>query len=125
MAERRSIDPLLSRTPNESYNCLDFVIEAWAHISGDASAGDRLRKLSEGVHAEDGKVVLSGVRGFSKLADPFSPCFVVMQRSKTQPHIGIYYQGRVLHMKETGVEFQPVAVVRRYFTKIGYYSYAN
>jgi hypothetical protein len=81
--------------------------------------------LQTGVHAEDGRVILSAVRRFQKLEHPESPCFVVMQRSKTQPHIGIFYRGRVLHMKETGVEYQPIPVVRRYFTKIGFYSYGK
>ena len=91
---------------------------------GDPGVMDRLNALNDGIHAEDGRVVLSAVRGFQKLEQPISPCFVVMQRSKTQPHIGIYYNGRVLHMKENGVEYQPLQVVRRYFTKIGFYACA-
>jgi hypothetical protein len=120
-----SIDPLLSRIPRDGYNCLDFVTEAWDHLIGDSGVMASLTALNEGIHAEDGKVVLSAVRGFQRLSQPASPCFVVMQRSKTQPHIGIYYNGRVLHMKETGVEYQPIQVVRRYFTKIGFYAYAK
>jgi hypothetical protein len=118
-----SIDPLLARTPTNAYNCLDFVREAWSHLVGDPGVMARLQALSEGVHAEDGRVVLSAVRGFQRLERPASPCFVVMQRSKTQPHIGIFYKGRVLHMKDNGVEYQPLPVVRRYFTKIGFYAY--
>lgn len=116
-----SVDPLLSRTPRTDYNCLDFATEAWAHLTGDAGVLDRLAALNAGIHAEDGRVVLSAVRGFRKLEQPMSPCFVVMQRSKTQPHIGVYHNGRVLHLKENGVEYQPLAVARRYFTKIGFY----
>jgi hypothetical protein len=118
-----SVDPLLSRTPSAGYNCLDFVTEAYGHLMGDPGVMDRLNALNEGIHAEDGRVVLSAVRGFQKLERPISPCFVVMQRSKMQPHIGIYYNGRVLHMKESGVEYQPLPVVQRYFTKIGFYAH--
>jgi hypothetical protein len=117
-----SIDPLLNRTPKPSYNCLDFVTEAWSHLTGDAGVMERLEALNTGIHAKDGRVVLSAVRGFAKLPQPSNPCFVVMQRFKTQPHIGIFYNGRVLHMKENGVEYQPLPVVRRYFTKIGFYA---
>jgi hypothetical protein len=120
-----SIDPLLNRTPKPSYNCLDFVTEAWSHLVGDTGVMERLAALNAGIHAEDGRVVLSTVRGFARLPQPSSPCFVVMQRSKTQPHIGIFYNGRILHMIENGVEYQPLPVVRRYFTKIGFYAYAK
>jgi hypothetical protein len=125
MPAPRSIDPLLIRTPRDGYNCLDFVIEAWNHLTGDPGVAERLNALSEGIHTEDGRVILSAVRGFGKLPQPASPCFVVMQRTKTQPHIGIFYKGRILHMIENGVEYQPLPVVRRYFTKIGFYAYAK
>jgi hypothetical protein len=120
-----SIDPLLNRTPTAAYNCLGFVAEAWEHLGGGLDVMERLQALNAGIHAEDGHVVLSTVRGFQKLVKPESPCFVVMQRSKIQPHIGIFYNGRVLHMKENGVEYQPLPVVQRYFTKIGFYAYAK
>lgn len=125
MAPAPSIDPLLSRTPAPGYNCLDFVLEAWNHITGDPDVAEKLNALSAGIHAEDGRVILSAVRGFAKLSQPASPCFVVMQRTKTQPHIGIFYKGRILHMKETGVEYQPVQVARRYFSRIGFYAHAK
>jgi hypothetical protein len=117
-----SIDPLLDRIPTASYNCLDFAIEAWRYLSGDPEAAERLERLSEGVRAEDGHVILSGVRGFTKLDRPRDPCLVVMQRTRTSPHIGIFLRGRVLHLKECGVEYQPIQVVRRYFTRIGFYA---
>lgn len=116
-----SVDPLLSKTRTPGYDCLDFAIEAWEHLVGDTGVMARLHALSDGIHAEDGRVSLSAVRGFEKLESPSSPCFVVMQRTRTQPHIGIYHNGRVLHLKENGVEYQPIAVARRYFTKIGFY----
>lgn len=119
----RSVDPLLGRTRKPGYNCLDFAIEAWEHLCGEQGVMERLQELSAGIHAEDGRVLSSAVRGFAKLQQPISPCFVVMQRSKMQPHIGIFYNNRVLHMKDSGVEYQPLPVVRRYFTKIGFYAY--
>jgi hypothetical protein len=73
------------------------------------------------VHTVHGKVLLSGVRGFTKLEKPESPCFVVMQRNRVQPHVGIFYKNRILHLTDHGVEFQPLQVARRYFVKIGFY----
>jgi hypothetical protein len=122
MRPRPSSDPLLGRMPRPGYNCLDFAMEAWAHLYGNCDVVSRLNALSEGVHSDDGRVILSAVRGFRKLSQPTSPCFVVMQRSRMQPHIGIFYSGRVLHMKENGVEFEPLPVAKRYFTRIGFYA---
>jgi hypothetical protein len=115
-----SIDPFLSRIPKPGYNCLDFTREVWSALfEGDVRA--RLDALCAGVHDANGRIVLSGVKGFTRLEKPTSPCFVVMQRNKVQPHIGIFYQGRILHLMDRGVEFQPLQVARRYFTKIGFY----
>jgi len=116
-----SIDSLLGRMPRDNYNCLDFAAEAWDHLVGNHDIKARLDALSAGVHAEDGHIILSAIRGFEKLYKPLSPCFVVMQRSKTQPHVGVFYNGRILHMRDNGVEYQPMQVVRRYFTKMGFY----
>lgn len=115
-----SVDPFLDRTPRKDYNCLDFATEVWLAMNGD-NIKQKLDKLCAGVHSADGKVRLSGVRGFEKLEQPISPCFVVMQRNKVQPHIGIFFNGRILHLVDNGVENQPLLVAKRYFTKIGFY----
>jgi hypothetical protein len=115
-----SIDPFLNRMPKADYNCLDFSREVWLAMFGE-DIKERLDKLCAGIRGRDGRVVLSGVKGFTKLERPESPCFIVMQRNKTQPHIGLFYNGRILHLADEGVEFQPLTVARRYFTRIGYY----
>jgi hypothetical protein len=115
-----SIDPYLDRMPRNDYNCLDFVREVWLGLFND-DVKRRLDALCAGVHSSDGVIKLSGVKGFEKLDAPISPCFVVMQRSRLQPHIGIFYNNRILHLRDNGVEYQPLQVARRYFTKIGYY----
>lgn len=65
----------------------------------------------------------SGVKGFTRLQSPRSPCFVVMQRTKFVPHIGIFLNGRVLHLTERGVQFMPIEIARSYFTGIRYYQW--
>jgi hypothetical protein len=115
-----STDPFLDRVPTPEYNCMDFVREVGEKLF-DGDTRTRLDQLCEGVHADNGHIVLGPVKGFVKLDKPESPCFVVMRRTKLSPHIGIFYNGRILHMKDDGVEFQPLRVARRYFTKIGFY----
>jgi len=120
MPKGRSIDPLLDRIPSRSYNCLDFAIDAWIHLSGDEHASEKLRSLCDRI-----RIFLSAVRGFKKLSKASSPCFVIMQKTRTDPHVGIFVDGRILHLIESGVEFQPIQVARRYFSKIGFYTYAD
>jgi hypothetical protein len=114
----KSIDPFLDRLPSKSYNCLDFVREVWLHLSGE-DVTDKLTGLVG--NFEQRKVTLAGVRGFKRLKEPVNPCFVVMQRFKYVPHCGIYIDGRILHLKDIGVEFQPLIVARAYFQTIRYY----
>jgi hypothetical protein len=115
-----TIDPFLNRVPTKNYNCLDFVREVWLALFG-TDVKERLDNLCAGVHAADGRIRLSGVRGFEQLKTPVSPCFVVMQRNKVTPHIGIYLNGRLLHLRDNGVEYRPLNVARRYFKQIGFY----
>jgi hypothetical protein len=116
----QSIDIYLNRVPKQNYNCLDFVNEVWLGLFG-GNVKERLDCLSSSIHATQGKILFAPVKGFTKLSKPESPCFVVMQRKKLTPHIGIYYNGRMLHLRDNGVEYQPLQVAKRYFTKIGFY----
>jgi hypothetical protein len=113
-----SIDQFLDRMPSKQYNCFDFVKEVWAALVNE-DVGIKLDKLVGDFASR--KVTVSGVKGFKRLKFPQSPCFVVMQRFKLVPHVGIFLDGRILHLKESGVEFQPELVAKRYFQTIRYY----
>lgn len=67
------------------------------------------------------KATVSGVKGFKRLLEPQSPCFIVMQRFRFVPHLGIFLDGRILHLTNRGVQFQPLIVARAYYTNIRYY----
>lgn len=114
-----TIDAFFHKRYNrQSYNCAHFVCDVWAHETGqriDDSLECFLRPPKE-------RRVDPGLRNiFEKLQKPVTPCIVLMQRRKSPPHVGIYLRGRVLHIHELGVEFQPVDVVSRGFDKIGFY----
>lgn len=113
-----SIDPYLDRVPRKDYNCLSFVREVWLAMTGD-DIQERLGRLLDSV-TKTGKVSVSSVKGFEWLNEPVSPCFIVMQQYKFVPHVGIYLKGRILHMTERGVQYQPLLVARAYYTNIRY-----
>lgn len=119
MNRQLSIDNFLDRMPGPAYNCLDFVREVWKYLTGE-DVTDKLTGLIGDFDKR--KANLSGVKAFKRLQQPVDPCFVVMQRFKYVPHCGIYLDGRILHLKDNGVEFQPLIVAQSYFQIVRYYA---
>lgn len=111
----RSIDPLLSRRRSPGYDCSHFAAEAWEHETGENLA-DRL----DGIFEEKRTARLSIARKFKRIKEPVSPCIVVMQPEKREPHVGVFIRGRVLHLRERA-EFMPLDVARRGFSKVRFY----
>lgn len=114
----KSIDQFFNRTRTKTYNCLDFVREVWLAMTGE-DITDRLVRL-QGAFSER-KATHTGMKGFTRLETPVSPCFVVMQCRGFEPHVGIYLDRRIFHLGGRGVEYQPLEVARVYFRQIRYY----
>jgi hypothetical protein len=87
-------------------------------MSGE-DIGDKLQRLV-GDHANL-KVTASGMKGFQKLSKPISPCFVVMQRLNTVPHCALFIDGRIFHLKESGVEFRELSLAKWSYTNMRFY----
>jgi len=113
-----SIDKFFNRVSTRKYNCLDFVREVWADMTG-VDIAEALPGLQGDFSHRKGS--LSGRKTFRRLESPVSPCIAVFQRRGDTPHLGIFYLGRILHLHERGVEFQPVCVAKAYYTKVRYY----
>ena len=115
----KSIDPYLTRTYDEDkYNCLHLIVEAWLGLyNQDIRA--RLDQLTAARAHRRPDWALK--RGFRILRAPVEPCLVVMRRPSVQPHIGLYLRGRVLHINELGVEFQPLDVASRGYKTTRFY----
>jgi hypothetical protein len=114
----KSIDSFLDRVPGADYNCMDFTREVWLYLTGE-DVVEKLKRL-EGSFLNR-KVTLSGLKGFTKLARPISPCFAVMQRFKFVPHVGIYIDDRILHMHDKGVALREPNIAQSYYQRIVYY----
>lgn len=111
-------DEFLDRVPRSGYNCLDFVREVWLAATGTDIAGAFPRLTGP---FKDRRACLSGRKKFKRLLEPSKLCLVFMQRPFTKPHIGVWIDGRVLHLKESGVEFQPLAIACGYYKIISFY----
>lgn len=115
----KSIDPYLTRVYDEDrYNCLHLVDEAWRGVVG-GDIRDRLNQLLAARAHRRPDWALK--RGFRVLPGPVEPCLVVMRRPLVQPHIGLFLRGRVLHINELGVEFQPLEVASRGYKTTRFY----
>lgn len=112
-----SVDPFYARKYHEkNYNCLHFSAEVWKALTGQ----DILELLAAFLQDASTAKRLA-YRVFEEVETPVDPCFVVMQRPKVTPHLGVYLRGRVLHINPHSVEFQPVKVAARSFTTVRFY----
>lgn len=115
-----SIDPLFDRRFNRNnYQCAHFTTEACEYLLGwdlTPAFGGLLRPV------KDKYVDLKAMRGFFKsIPNPAHPCVVLMLREGISPHLGLYWKGRILHLTENGVRYEPVEVATMFFTKVRYY----
>src|ERR1700760_804434 len=106
----KSINPFLDRVPSSNYNCLDYTKEVWSYLFGEQAA-EGLERLCEAAH--EGGIHPSGFRTFERLQQPISPCFAVFQRRRQSPHVGIFLDGRILHLREGGAEFVLAQLIQR------------
>ena len=112
-------DALFTREYDRNkYNCAHLVADAWEIATGKplpASYG--LFTLPIGERRAD-----TALRAdFLRLDAPSPPCVVLMTRPRFQPHVGLFWADKVLHITEQGVAFQPLDVVSVGFTKIRFY----
>jgi hypothetical protein len=80
------------------YNCFTFAADAWLQITGDP--------IFIGVLAQD-DCLRTLFSAFYQLDKPSDPCVIIYGKGATL-HIGIYTGGRVLHITEAGVVWQPL-----------------
>jgi len=113
-----TIDHFFGREYSETYNCASFACDVWEHLTGTNIQSEMDGFLKP---ITDRTVPLNLRKSFIKLSKPKSPCLVLMHRPRTPPHVGIYFEGRVLHIQENGVAYQPADVASFGFTKVRYY----
>jgi hypothetical protein len=103
----------------KNYNCAHFVCDVLAVLKspemGDVLRGFLCAKKHRKVLKDDlSKIIL--------LDKPIDLCVVLMQRPKAATHVGIYVQGRVLHLSQQSVQCQPLDVVALGFKKVRFFT---
>lgn len=115
-----NLDKYFEKVYNESkYNCAHFVCEIWLELFKQdisfaldgALRGPRQRKLD--AHT---------LNVFERLEAPSGPCLALFQLRRKAPHVGIFLDGKILHITQKGVEWNCLEVLMLSFNQVRFYS---
>lgn len=109
---------LLRVYDRKAYNCLHFTRDVWGELTGE-DISEKLRGLLGA--PEDRRLALATFRAFERLPRPISHCLVYMRSMGRDPHVGVFFRDRLLHMRTTGPEFLPLAIGARGFNSFRFY----
>lgn len=104
------------------YNCWHFARDVWFELTGDMLydyTPASTTKYELELAAED--ATLHFVEELYPNATT-APLLVLMMRAKQTPHIGVLYQGKVLHLRPEGVMYQPLDAASATFQKVKFYT---
>lgn len=102
----------------QTSNCWHFTQKAWQKLMKED-----LPDLTPTI-ASGGRIISQTAKYkkvYELLANPAPICLALMERAPWNPHIGVYYYGRIMHLTERGVQFVSPSVAKRGFEKVSYY----
>ena len=113
------VDRYLAKEFREGvYNCWDMTREVWQELTGvDLGAQTPAKHSGESYEARALKVA-NNLRWLSVREDP---CIVLMRRNRLEPHVGVYYNSRILHMNCRGAEYRDFTQVTALYNLIDLY----
>jgi len=104
------------------YNCFDFVREIWLELTSvDLECQTKDQCIDPVELNERALGVSNKLRRLSFLEDP---CLILFQRPRLAPHIGVFYTGKVLHLRERGPMYQPLSQITPLYPEMSYYQNA-
>lgn len=103
-----NLDQFLDRTWTKEYTCNKFACEVWEFITGE-SLTDRLTAF------------LNGTGTFTPLDVPESPCIAMFTRKNADSHVGIFFEGKLLHLTSKGVHYVHLEIVQGGFQQPRFY----
>jgi hypothetical protein len=112
------VDKYLSKSFKRTYNCYDFVREIWLELTGvDLGAQT---PSTQNVQSYTDKA-LQVANTLERLDSPQDPSIVLLQRSRLEPHIGVYYSGKILHLTKNGAYYMPLSQVTPGYPTVTFY----
>lgn len=103
----------------KTYNCVHFACDVFEDFTGS-----NIKEIFQGLLLCKAQRVadLKSLRKMIKSKVPVSPCIVLLQAHKTEPHVGVYIRGRVLHIQPSGVRYEELSVVSALYKKVSFYT---
>lgn len=113
------VDRYLQKTFNyQTYNCYHFVRDVWLELTG-IDLGDQVPdQKSSSIYNEKALQVANTLTALDTVQNP---SIVLFQRLRVEPHIGVYFDGRVLHLSRHGAYYMPLDQVSAGYTKVSFY----
>ncbi len=99
------------------YTCWDFVVEILAR-EFDLALPD-LKPERIDAHSAL-RAILDGRLRFTKIEAPAEPSIVLFP-APPEPHIGLHWQGCVLHLLRDGARYEPLAEVAKRYHAMEHY----
>ena len=112
------VDRYLEKRFTRTYNCFSFTRDVWLELTNIDLGDQTPKEFGIDVYNEQ---ALKVANTLIKLEKPENPSIVLLQRSRIEPHIGVYHGGRVLHLTKAGAYYMPLDQVSAGYTKIGFY----
>lgn len=114
----RSIDPLMTKVSSDDYQCAHFVRDAWEYLTG--------APLSSSVEGfllpPNERTAANGLRDdFTHVKTPSGLCIAIFRRLRGRPHTGLFFNGRILELVDTGVRYVPLHVPMVTYTSVRFY----
>lgn len=97
-------------------NCWHFTRAVWKELTG-YDLGSRAPVAS----SDPLEVVEDYSKGLKRITRPASPCLVVAIKPRTVPHVGVYYQGMVMHANQAGVRYEFLELFKQGYPEIQFY----
>lgn len=103
---------------DKTYNCLHYAVDKYQAITG-VDVGLYVSELLTG---KDSRTINPAkLSHFTPLDALVSPCFAVMRGASV--HAGIYHDGVILHLTETGEHATPIHIAQLQYGVIKYYAF--
>lgn len=103
-----STDRYLSRNYGPRYRCWQMLRESFLDLTG-SDIGEPHEVWSD--HSR-----------FARLAEARSPCIVLLRRRRFDPHVGLFYRGRMLHIGPAGARYERLNIAAFGYTDVRFYA---
>jgi len=115
-----NLDRFFDRVYNDAkYNCAHFVCEVWKELNNqDISEALTWAKTGRSLRVMDAH----RLGQFERILAPVSPCLALFQANQGASHVGIWLDGKILHLAQNGVEWTYLETVMIGFRNVRFYN---